>query len=89
MKTYLDSIDPTLEGHVIIQLRREPGRILRFFGFRTSRARFIGSGTVWFTYPDFIRCSSSMEMRLCNIWTKWEHDSVGEKRSAGAKVASS
>jgi hypothetical protein len=39
-----------------------------------TKERYRGSGTVWYTYPDAIRCHTGIERWLTNIWTRyrWE-----------------
>ena len=70
--------------NLIITTLHRNGWIPRLFGLPPSTKQWRGSGTVWHSYPEGFRASSTMERRLCAAWMQWgwqqiDKDTGGEK----------
>jgi len=66
------SYDPEKEL-LTLQKQLTPGIIDRLFGkdYETKIVQFIGSGTVWHSYPDFVRQSSFRELVFSAYLKRW------------------
>jgi hypothetical protein len=57
----------TGDYHLIVYFR--PNWLLRkLFNKKGYKCEYIGSGTVWRTFPDFERCGSFLESDLCGFY---------------------
>ena len=56
----------------LLTLEETPGFFERLFGVRPHEVHFIGSCTVWYSYPGFRRQGTFMEGMLCNFWKMGE-----------------
>ena len=43
-------------------------------GKKGIKNMYVGSGTVWHTYPEFDRCGTNMEYRLSELYRKWKYN---------------
>lgn len=47
---------------------------LRKYSWRgEDTVQYVGSGTVWYTYPDFVRAGTGMGLMLSDIMVKQKH----------------
>lgn len=74
MKYRFISYRVSRQGNKILKLETQPGWFAWWFGRLPKVVEFIGSSTVWHTYPQYRRCSTSLEMMLCqfDVWIKEE-----------------
>ncbi len=81
----LVSLESAPSGHDdILTVRRveEPGWLGRLLGARPAEAetRYIGSGTVWWTFPGFRRCGSATEAELSELWELGRYGRAGMRK---------
>jgi hypothetical protein len=60
-------------NELLVTVEFQPNWIAKLFGAKSYEKRYRGSCTVWFSFPDAQRASSSMEVWLCGVWKreKW------------------
>lgn len=74
----------SLQTHrdMVIVLKTKPSWWQKLLGYKEAEYSFVGSCTVWHSYPELHRCSTSMEGMLADFWTKirYEHANKGPKK---------
>ena len=69
LKTWSKSAD-----NYLLTFETEPCWLFRLFGAKSKEVQYAGDCTVWYVYPDFRRCDTLMDARLCAEWKKIRHD---------------
>lgn len=67
------TIEKTAHTDELIVTHTTTRRKWWLFGPRVEVVRqYVGSSTVWHTFPDFERCGTSTECWLADIYAKWK-----------------
>lgn len=57
----------------IFVFETEPHWLFRLFGVKPKIVKYIGSCTVWYTYPGIRRCGTFLEAQLVEHWKRHEY----------------
>ena len=70
----LKHIKTKTDDYILTVCIRPSWFMRKFFNKDEYECDYIGSGTVWHTFPGLIRCSSFLESGLCDIYKKIRFD---------------
>lgn len=74
MTTESAMIEDCPSGSNLLTLKYEytPNRLMAWLGFqpKTWRFQYLGDCTIWYYYPEMLRCDLVTENHLCDWWQR-------------------
>lgn len=66
---------------LLVTVERQPTWWERWRGRQPERLQFRGDCTVWFTFPEFVRCSIYDEVMLSQVQRRWEYEQLKREQT--------